>query len=301
MLGRLKMSTQEALDAYDTFSSRIFSKRNRKKTPDHGLTQMYKATKLEKTVKELVAQHSDGVKMADSRQLNERGRSFVCAKFQDEHRMTTCFRTYPVQHDQYSHIDIWEAARATTAAPLYFKPMTITNSDGLPRRFIDGAIGCNNPSERLLEEADLLYGKRRKLGCVVSLGTGDKPQELRETASGIQGTLSWGLSLALVMKEITVDCEETHARVKKKFENFPHAYFRFNVAGGAVDIKLEDWDKIGLLKERTNAYLQSDDAEKMINNLVKVLLQESPNRGLTLGHIGEEDRIEVHIILLIDT
>jgi patatin-like phospholipase/acyl hydrolase len=37
-------------------------------------------------------------------------------------------------------IKIWEAARATSAAPMYFKPMKVGDYE-----LIDGGLGANNP------------------------------------------------------------------------------------------------------------------------------------------------------------
>lgn len=281
------MSTLDALKAYDQFAGRIFSEKNRKKNPGQRWTQMYKATELRNTIQQLVAEQIDEELMRDSRKLEERGRSFVCSKPVGEHRRTVRFRSYDIDNDLYKHLKIWEAARATTAAPMYFKPMTITNDVAETEDFVDGAIGCNNPTEILLEEADLLYGKQRKLGCVVSLGTGTKVQELAGTSNGIHAKASWIKSLGMVMKEITVDCEETHDRAKKKFESFSGAYFRFNVAGGAQGIKLEDWGMMEELKQKTRNYLLEDEAKAMVDDLANVLLQKGPNHGLTIGHIGK--------------
>lgn len=42
---------------------------------------------------------------------------------------------------EYSNWKIWEVARATSAAPVYFPRFT---KDG--REFVDGGLGWNNPS-----------------------------------------------------------------------------------------------------------------------------------------------------------
>jgi patatin-like phospholipase/acyl hydrolase len=58
------------------------------------------------------------------------------------------FRTY---QSREMHLDckIWEAARATSAAPTFFKRIEI----GREQPFIDGGLGRNNPSRLLLDEA----------------------------------------------------------------------------------------------------------------------------------------------------
>jgi len=52
-------------------------------------------------------------------------------------------RTYNVGPDvpaQYNDWEIWEAARATSAAPAFFESF---ERDG--KRFVDGGVGFNNP------------------------------------------------------------------------------------------------------------------------------------------------------------
>jgi patatin-like phospholipase/acyl hydrolase len=52
-------------------------------------------------------------------------------------------RTYNVPNDvpnKFTNFKIWEAARATSAAPIFFKRL---EKDG--KKFIDGGLGFNNP------------------------------------------------------------------------------------------------------------------------------------------------------------
>jgi hypothetical protein len=62
---------------------------------------------------------------------------------------------------------IREAARATSAAPVYFVPIDVYGSS-----FQDaGSAGFNNPTEIAITEARALW-PGRGIGCVVSIGTG---------------------------------------------------------------------------------------------------------------------------------
>ena len=76
--------------------------------------------------------------------------------------------------------DVYEAAKATSAAPYYFPPVK--------GRFIDGGIMASNPTlpamVRIMEETKK-EGKQAKLGCVISLGTGKPPVEELEEAVDI--------------------------------------------------------------------------------------------------------------------
>ena len=67
----------------------------------------------------------------------------------------------------FTDAPIWEAARATSAAPAYFKQFGA---------YIDGGLKANNPSMSALTRIHRYYtdhGKKNyKISCVVSLGCG---------------------------------------------------------------------------------------------------------------------------------
>jgi predicted acylesterase/phospholipase RssA len=95
----------------------------------------------------------------------------VCA-FTKALNTPVLIRTYT--HDEavdslaISGITIWEAARATSAAALFFDPIQIGH-----QLFVDGATGMNNPVEIVLEEARSIWPNAiARIQCIVSIGTG---------------------------------------------------------------------------------------------------------------------------------
>ena len=64
---------------------------------------------------------------------------------------------------------IWEAARATSAAPTYFRP---ANIDG--RWFVDGGLVANDPSLAALTEATALFGGTENINMLLSVGSGHR-------------------------------------------------------------------------------------------------------------------------------
>lgn len=74
------------------------------------------------------------------------GYSFVCAVSAASVRMPTIFRTYEVPRFPGPKCKIWEAARATTAAPTFFKPIEIGELNAKVAYF-DAALGHNDPSK----------------------------------------------------------------------------------------------------------------------------------------------------------
>ena len=74
MLGRLRMSTTEALEKYNTIAEKIFSAKNMKRVTQEG---KFKATTLEREMKQIVVakiQGSDGeTRMLDEDYAGEKG------------------------------------------------------------------------------------------------------------------------------------------------------------------------------------------------------------------------------------
>lgn len=82
----------------------------------------------------------------------------------------TMFRSYSGEGAGPSKCAIWQAARATSAAPSFFKEIVIANPPpGVV--YVDGGLLYNNPSELALEEAKRIWPARRHF-CLVSIGTG---------------------------------------------------------------------------------------------------------------------------------
>lgn len=141
-------------------------------------------------------------------------------------------RALVLDSDDPLHADIpmWQAARASTAAPSYF-PGTQIMAEGKFHVVMDGGIAINNPA---IAASSLL---RQESGCdwedvtVVSLGTGEPP-----TIAGLQevqeyGLLQWGTKLLKIMLEGPNDhvdyvCRRLHGdryhrvQVKVSFERY---------------------------------------------------------------------------------
>lgn len=275
------MTTREALETYDQVAGDIFGFQNRKPKVPH-----YKASSLVKAVKGMVTKYTDTDLMIHPGLANRKGKAFVCSAVPDEQGAAQRFRTYAVDDEADEWLKdckIWEAARATSAAPLYFKEMIIQR--GLTtKRFVDGAIGYNNPTEELIDEAGRLFNRKRKLGAIVSLGTGTKPKNLYSSEDVGFPPYAW--SMFKTLKDNTVDTEGVHRRVQTKLKDYPSTYFRFNVPKAAEKVSLAEYDKMGMLKEMTSTYLELEMVKQEVEDLVDVLMKKTTT-GITIGHIGE--------------
>src|SRR5271163_1218381 len=108
MLGRLRMTTEEALKTYNSLAGAIFSKDNRKWAVQDGT---FKATTLENKVKELVAERALGEFMFEASNDSNIGNAFVCAMPAKDLAHPRRFRTYHVRTLASANCRIWEAAR----------------------------------------------------------------------------------------------------------------------------------------------------------------------------------------------
>jgi predicted acylesterase/phospholipase RssA len=180
---------------------------------------------------------------------------------------------------------IWEACRATSAAPSYFEPIDI-GDDGEHETFVDGGLGYNNPVEQVLEEASRVF-PGRKVACVVSVGT------------GVAGAIAFPDSpktspakLVEALKNMATESDTTAERMHGRFRNAKQTYFRFSVDRGFQGIGLEEWKELSKVRTFTAEYLHQVIISEQVNEAVRALLaskvvdQEGSNRSIQLSGGG---------------
>ena len=106
------------------------------------------------------------------------------------------FRSWEAAATASANFPIWQAARATSAAPVFFPPATVTSVDGSTTlHCVDGGVCVNDPAVLAVAEARRLL---RELGAdgrplvVASVGTGaPPPSSLPFAAVQNAGLLEW--------------------------------------------------------------------------------------------------------------
>lgn len=135
-------------------------------------------------------------------------------------------------------LQIWEVARAATAAPMYFKELPVRRemADGETTIYYsDGGFGqTNNPTYEGISEIESLHGGKGSVnvGVVVSVGTSRKKLE------------AGGKSIFKRVKtsfDRATDPQVVHEKVER--EDLQH-YWRFNDFDG-VDVDLDEWKPNG--------------------------------------------------------
>lgn len=210
--------------------------------------------------------------------------SFVCALPNINVETARRFRSYPVSKNSSANCTIWEAARATTAAPTFFKGIEIAGTGGIKERFVDAGLNRNNPSKELRDEARNLFGDNRRIGVFISIGTGhpdiigfDKPGQLEKVLP---------VNLIKTLKNIATNCEDVHRELSNQYSELPGVYFRFNVDHGAGQVSLAEWNKIGEVVTHTKNYLGIPEVSKHIEQVVEGLCDQlSMSGSVTLANL----------------
>ena len=178
------------------------------------------------------------------------------------------FRTYMVREHRSHDCMIWQAARATSAAPTFFKRIRI-GEQGSEEEFLDGGLGCNNPIKQVLEESEAAFGPDACIACIVSIGTGQGDVIGLRSPDAFQRALP--LNLIAVLKEIATTCESAAEDTEKRFKRVNNVYFRFNVEQGMQGITLAEWKKLGEVTQHTMQYIQKSAVNQKINAAVEAI------------------------------
>ncbi|CAD6447297.1 65437eff-260c-4d10-8210-d307a5012d28 [Sclerotinia trifoliorum] len=283
LLGRLRLPTTEAIKCYASIAEQIF--KGKKSKALHGYT--FDASNMEQAIKSLL-ENKYGLGHGDDRMLmNEEEncgacKTFVCAVSSlHVEGAPTKFRSWLAVKDQSYNCKIWEAARATCAAPRLFKSIMI-GENGIDEEFVDAGLGCNNPVQQVIAEARSVFGPLRPVTCILSIGAGThKPLGFTKPKSALERAVP--SDLVNVLAGLATSTEKEAAEMDKKYRHIPGIYHRLNVGRDIGEIKLEEWEELGQVTAHTKAYLRKDDIDHQIDEIVAALAHErTPKLNINL-------------------
>lgn len=186
---------------------------------------------------------------------------------------------------------VCDAARATSAAPTFFPVMRIED-----RFFADGGLGNNNPSfaiyfhytraERKKSTKPVAasgtpaphFSPHGDLDCsrvrFTNIGTGAKVDEVepgkRDRLAGlIPGIIRKTVFLKQTLTDIAVNSEEK-AEVMRHFQYLNPdiiMYERFDANHGVSNIKLDDHNALGDIREKTEQYLDEQETKDLLEEV----------------------------------
>ena len=192
-----------------------------------------------------------------------------------------------------------KVARATSAAPTYFKEVEIGEA-----MFLDGGFGAaNNPTQFAWEEVRQMSGNNEHaIALTVSIGTGKPRDQLNikghQFISKLGAYLRW-------TTHITTDAEITHSTMVSIHHASPTKYHRLNVEDGLQDVKLGEWkmtrsetgvERVTLnrIKEATRAYLDKPEVQEQLHDIAEILVHNRRARCITSRWINVATGQEYH-------
>ncbi|KAF2474189.1 FabD/lysophospholipase-like protein [Lindgomyces ingoldianus] len=273
MLGRLRMRPHRARDAYVNLLQSMYADKfkffmsldpHASSTPSDGLA-------LENKAKDLVrSEVGDQDEIFFDQRRDSTNVFVISTQVEIGVNRPALIRSYLTRRmagpELAPNLTIWEALRATSAAPRY-----IDLQGGSDRRaviepgLIDYGTAKNNPIRDLFYETRKLYSYANDTMIVVSVGTGtglDRMQESNEMANSVDDRSAEAKTAG---DKFEVDMQDLIGRGWLK-------YFRFNVPD-LDDVPLEEWNQVDILKAKTSAYLGKTDVRQRFYGCVDAVAE----------------------------
>ena len=214
--------------------------------------------------------------------------SFVCAVGTSDVTHAagpTLFRSYDVAKNKEYNCTIWEAARATSAAPTIFKRIKI-GPLGSGIEYVDAGIGYNNPVKQVIAEAARVFGDDAPIAGILSIGTGQSGSVGLTKPDAFQKLLP--TNLINVLKEIATDSGRVAGEMKNRYTKVAELYSRLDVDRGLQSVSLDEWKRLGEVREHTKNYMRLEDISKRIDNVVGVLNGSFSHQTRTAEELGSQ-------------
>jgi hypothetical protein len=204
-----------------------------------------------------------------------------------------CLRSY-LSEEMYSQkITVWQAARATSAAPIYFDSIQLElYGKGSFIELVDGGLGFNNPGEKLLEEIKAIedpsnddFNPKTLIKLFLSLGTG-LHEVVRLESTNIKERLSTQLRKPIPvvhgLEAITTSPLRTHRTIENALSSKERKYWRFDLDNGAQGVKMDDFTKIEQIIVDTDDYIDRHrvDRNACINTAVSLWSQRNSSEDV---------------------
>jgi hypothetical protein len=278
-IGEKNMKVAEATEMFTNFARRAFKVRWGATAPLWGrLVQLkyhsqYETNGLEDALKESFGQD---LLFGGKRHLQSPSRCKVAVTTTDTNREARLIANYhrfsriktPYQFQRFEkpeqELSAWEAARATSAAPGFFR------SFYHPRNgytYQDGALKLNNPILAADYERLCIWGEGPQSlpDVLVSLGTGHFPDVRRKSGEPGPTTGIGFVNGAMVFANIAKDAIESELDCEKTWEDFvhhaalegnerSHRFHRLTLAVHGPKIGLDAVDEMQNLQDLTKAH-----------------------------------------------
>lgn len=186
----------DVIELYEKFGDEVFTNPFwRRLTSGFGITDpKYNSTPFEEITRRFFGE----------RKLSELVKPCLITSYDIEDRKAVLFTSNDARQQNYSDTKdfyVRDVARATSAAPTYFKPARVWNVLGAPFDLIDGGLYANNPALCAYAEARKIdfsqFDKRKKDKpaaedmLIISLGTGSVKSPYNYEKMEGAGAIAW--------------------------------------------------------------------------------------------------------------
>ena len=295
MLGRLRMTIDDCIEEYEYLSARVFQKpssRLRRSLTNYNEEAKWRVLQEHfDMLRPMRPSPSEGSEQPILFKSDPyRCRTIACSiksTLINDFQTPFLFRSYdqpsppnlsiegfersPSKPDKFA---IWQVARATSAAPSYFKPVRLNND-----QYYDAAVDLNNPSWEVVKEVSLLTGGSfDAIDVLLSVGGGNASVNKSKSKFG-------GGSLEKDLADIS---DVVHKRVRSESKSL-FRYYRLDVDEGLGDIRLNEWKPkssgkttLQRIREATARYLQKQEVRSQCQECAMHLVERRIQRARTM-------------------
>jgi predicted acylesterase/phospholipase RssA len=295
-LGVKQWSVRCCIEMFEKFCDQAFTKRELGDVARVWSGSRYKSTPLHNVLRETLGQkplfgvndslNAFKTKVAVTTTSADGNEAMILANY-NRSRSSGDRQTFVRPEDPSNELKVCEAAVATSAAPLYFKPYTHSKTR---TSYIDGGLYHNNPVNVANRERKLLWPEiaDKHPDILLSIGTGQNLSEAREklqrrSSSPKDGDKSGGIRRTLEALyqrfDNILDAEHTwtefEADINNRNNDFPSPYIRFN-----LDLKkklppFDAKDKFREFQADVKQRLQDPDVVEMTKDIACSLVASS--------------------------
>lgn len=163
-----------------------------------------------------------------------------------------------INYEEAQDFEIWQVARAATAALFYFEPLEIDHqaAKGKKISFDGGFSHTNNPTREGIREIQDLYGET-SIGIVVSVGTARKLKEDKK-----KSFFSTIPRLTREFADTATDPEIVHKELHREHSRNPKfPYYRLNHPGG-LKTDLDEWEPKKSMLNKESGHKTLEDIKR---------------------------------------
>jgi patatin-like phospholipase/acyl hydrolase len=189
------------------------------------------------------------------------------------------FKSHRIAADPTYNWKVTDIARATSAAPTFFPPLHLTR-DNKDYALVDGGVFVNNPSMAAYAEARRLYPDAAQI-IVVSVGTGDRQDQITYAQAKDWGLLGWAKQI------VPVFMDSVSEAVDYELNLLPGCtYHRLQVPhlqGAAGDMDNVEPENLENLQTLADEYVSN-----ISDDLTKICAELKDGRGSDMPGIGRK-------------